>query len=147
MDYFDLSNFLSILDRIKSASKASSDRETAEILGITPSHLNNVKRAAQNKYKGGGSPKNIPLRQILEWGKQENINLHWLLTGEGSPESTAVEKPKAAALPNTLEDFQRWAVSACEKDPKLEQWLSIELNIIKNRAALNTPQIKGGDDD
>ena len=76
-----------------------------------------------------------------------SVNLHWLLTGEGSPESTTAEESKSEPFPTTLDDFQRWAVTACEKDPKLEQWLSIELNIIKNRAALNTPPIKGGDDD
>ena len=146
----DTSVFPQMLRRLKDVIGVKTQKDLSEALGITPSTLSTLRKLGEGTSKSANDStrvKNIPFREILEFAIREDIDIRWLLTGEGSPESATAEKTKPETLPTTLEDFQRWAVTACERDPKLEQWLSIELNIIKNRAALNTPQIKGGDDD
>lgn len=67
-------NFSEIVGRIKLIEHLQTDKELAEIFGLSPPDL--------SKRKKSGSL--LPL--IISWGISNKVNLHWLLTGEGDPD-------------------------------------------------------------
>lgn len=66
-------NFDKIIDRVKELKGLDTVLDVAELLGISSPDLYGRKK------RGTLTP------LIINWGINENINLHWLLTGEGDP--------------------------------------------------------------
>jgi len=59
-----------IISRVRSYLKIKSDRQVAEVLGISKENFSNRKRRGSL----------MPL--FIEWGIKEGVNLQWLITGE-----------------------------------------------------------------
>ncbi|CAN2041044.1 HTH araC/xylS-type domain-containing protein [Candidatus Magnetomoraceae bacterium gMMP-15] len=66
-----------IIDKIKYIKKFKSDKDIAELLGISPTNFNNRKKRGTL----------IPL--ITEWGIHEKVDLNWLLKGDESVYKTS----------------------------------------------------------
>ena len=64
--------FESVIERLKDLLSLGSDKELSEILKMTPAAFNNRKRSGS-----------LPYKQIIDVGNKQNVNLNWLLTGEG----------------------------------------------------------------
>lgn len=67
-----MNNFSDIISRIKEDSGFSTDKEVAEIFGLTPQEFSIRKKRGTL----------LPL--IVNWGISQKKDLNWLLTGEGS---------------------------------------------------------------
>ena len=76
---------LQIISRIKQAKNFQSDIELADFLGVSRATLSNWKARNRVDYD-------------LLFSKCEHINLHWLITGEGSMFAGNVEHHNAAAI-------------------------------------------------
>ena len=68
----DKINFNEILNRLKSVYGLSGDKQLSELFDISQQDLSNRKRRGTL----------LPL--IIKHSLNQNINLHWLITGEGS---------------------------------------------------------------
>lgn len=86
MYYTEISNFLNILARIKNHLRIKKDKDVAELLGLSPNHLSNIKRVAAGKPHTGVPPKNLPFKQLIEWATENNVDLNWLFSGQAKDE-------------------------------------------------------------
>jgi len=79
-------NFAEIIERIKKIKGIHDDHEVASLLGFTKSAFSERKRR-----------NSIPRDRLEVFCERENINIDWLLTGEGLTYRQKAEKPLRVA--------------------------------------------------
>jgi phage repressor protein C with HTH and peptisase S24 domain len=70
-------NFIEVINRVKSALKIKADYELATRLGMKATSFNSRKKA-----------NSLPYEELLLLASSENINMNWLLTGNGDMEKS-----------------------------------------------------------
>ena len=65
-------NFSAIIQRIKKVLNVKSDKDVAISMGLNPNSFFNRKKRGS-----------IPMTEIVNFGNTHNVNLEWLINGEG----------------------------------------------------------------
>ena len=68
-------DFYKTLERIRTISNLSKDKDIAELLGISAQNFGNLKKLKSEKLA----------LHFLNWGLNNGINLNWLFLGDGFP--------------------------------------------------------------
>ena len=66
-------NFELVVERIKKEFLYRSDKEFAKAIGLSPTAFHNRKKTSS-----------LPFQEIIEFANSRNVNLNWIMTGEGS---------------------------------------------------------------
>ena len=82
MHSLDLAIFPAVCDRIKQTAGVKTQKELAELLGLSPSGLGNYLRVAEGRGKITARTQ-LPLLAIATWAYEAGVSLDWVLTGEG----------------------------------------------------------------
>ena len=100
-------NLSEIIKRVKKHLNIKTNKEYADIIGISPPDL--------SKRKKSGTL--LPL--IVEWGVANKVNLQWLITGEGE----MIREDKKGSLYNKVEP---------DEDPEIVDLLSRTVEILRS---------------
>ena len=84
--------FSDIISRIKEVEKVQLDKDVQKILGLK-----------QGTFAAGKKRNSIPFDELIAYCNNKNINLMWLLTGEGEPFTVASKTRDCAACDNVVE--------------------------------------------
>jgi hypothetical protein len=105
-------NLIKIIERVKKYQNIKTDKEYAEIIGISTPDF--------SKRKKTGTL--LPL--IIDWGISNKVNLHWILTGEGKMVLEPEKESRVAEDPPIYKEGN--------EDPKVVEMLMMTSEILKS---------------
>ena len=94
-----------ILERIRQKTGKNSDKELAELLGLKQGNF------SARKQRGSLLP------VIAEWAINTNIDLNWLLRGEGK---------KNDVQRSFLQKIEKWLTELTREDGRADSWFEYE---------------------
>ncbi len=105
-------NFDDVIKRLLEIKGKSQGKEAAQLLGISPADLSNRKKRGTL----------LPL--LIEWAMQEEVNLHWFITGEGPERLEAVPQNRQFDM---LNEFEVWLNEEVRRNPERKIWFELHL--------------------
>ena len=119
-NFLTLEQFDQIIQRLATVMGVKGQGKVADILGVSPGQLSNVRSFLKGK-KSESQSRNMPWDAILGWAFENSISVNWILAGEGP----APEKPSSNL--DALDQLLSAAREKAAADPDFAVWLKVEL--------------------